>query len=203
MVSKLTEANQLVWSKRTDFKQHEFHLNRFSQIIDNMCEIESIKEVTHFILKRSILDDDDYWLDFHDILKIQPDAKLVVVYRDPRAAAYSAFKRDAGNLKQCAMRQMEQLGMISMLISSLAPEQYIVLGYDGLCKHLKECTSEMSKLCGIDRNDLFNSMRKIKIISGRNNVWEQELSSSDGMRLDLFFRRREAQWLNFRKITST
>src|SRR5262249_423825 len=96
LAAEFVAANNLVWDRRLSFEERETGRRKWRLAMDHILAAPAFAGTSHYLFKRSFpfrLPHGSYSPDLWDVLELWPDVRILVVYRDPRAATYSAFRR--------------------------------------------------------------------------------------------------------------
>src|SRR5208337_651581 len=106
-------ANSRVWDRKLSFEEHERGRRDWRAATDRILAASAFAETVRYIFKRSspfAAPREQFTPDLWDIFALSPDCKIVLIYRDPRAATYSAFRRKFdSDLRRLAVVCNEQL----------------------------------------------------------------------------------------------
>ena len=90
-------ANSRVWDRKLSFEEQEKARLDWRAAMNQILAEPAFGETSHYLFKRAFpfgprdrLFTPDLW----DIIELWPDVRIVVIYRDPKAAIYSAFRRN-------------------------------------------------------------------------------------------------------------
>lgn len=195
MRDKLNEANRIAWDSTTEFSMHEYHLSRVVAITQNISELESMKDKTHMVFRRSVIQQGGYSLGISDFMSAFPEAKLVICYRDPRMCAWSAFRRGLGNgLRNCCVTQAEQLTSMVAQLATIPEESYMVISYNKICRYPKVELQGIANFCGLNYESLVRGLSGFRIRKGNENAWYEEAEDKDKTRIGDFFNERLSTW---------
>jgi hypothetical protein len=195
MRSKLNEANRLAWDSTSDFEGHEYHLSRVVALVEGICCLESMRDKTHMVFRRSVIQQGGYGLGVADFMSAFPGSRLVVCYRDPRMCAWSAFRRGLGKgLRHCCVTQAEQLTSMVAQLAVIPEESYMVVSYDRICRSPKFEMQSIADFCGIGYESMLGGMGRFRISKGNENSWYEEADGKDRDRIVGFFNRRSSAW---------
>jgi hypothetical protein len=195
MRSKLNEANRLAWDSAADFEKHEYHLSRVVAMVENLYGLDSMKDKTHMVFRRSVIQQGGYGLGVADFMSAFPGSRLVVCYRDPRMCAWAAFRRGLGKgLRHCCVTQAEQLTSMAAQLAAIPEESYMVVSYDRICKSPKSEMRPIADFCGLGYESLVGGMGEFKVRKGNENAWYEEAEGSDRDRIADFFNARSSAW---------
>lgn len=195
MKEKFIEANILTWDRLASFRDHGYHMSRLVKTLGGMSGLDMLAEYTHFVFKRSAMVGDKYRLDMNDILETFPNSKVLIMYRDPKAATWSSLKNKTGeNLRHCAVMQADQLTVMNSQIRTNPRKRILVVSYEGFCKSPKNMASVISGFCETETSLFMDSLLKTDIRKSSQNQWREEANNEETDQLDQFFRTRNSQW---------
>jgi hypothetical protein len=112
---------------------------------------EAFASIDHFIYKRSTpfsRPRDRFRPKLADVLLLEPSARIVVMHRDPRAAAYSSFRRFGGTLEEVARSVACNLEYLDSQIAALSSSQVRIVPYHRLCTD-PSCYRDIISFCGL------------------------------------------------------
>jgi hypothetical protein len=154
---------------------------------------------THLVLKRSFpfgvphgIGSPDLW----DVLDLFADTRIVVIYREPCAAVYSAFRRGFdSDLRRLAVMCAEQLTRLAAYAQTIDTGLMRIISYGALCKAPDATLKPLSAFAGIPFDAISDAVRKERIMTDTDRRYASELPRSDVTWLERFFdARRRRQW---------
>jgi hypothetical protein len=167
-------------------------------VIDRLLSLHNYTHMSHVVYKRSapFFPGDRYRPDLSDLLDAFADLRILVTYRDPRASAFSSFRRKFfENIKQCAVVCEEQLTYLSAQLATLAPHSYRVISYEGFCSQPQVWVERLAEFCGLPVHALLYSAERESIRPDTNDRWQEELDpSAKDFLIKFFDARRLSQW---------
>jgi len=195
LLEKLNEAQKLAWDREMDFMNHDGHLERFKKMMEDLASLEEAAHKTHVVFKRSMVNGDEYWADVQDMRTLFPEAKVIVVFRNPVGATWSAYRRKLGkSLRHCALVQEEHLTILSAQIQQIPLNDSLILSYDNFCDKPRDETMRLAEFCGLDKGEVYKAVEEERIDRRRKDAWKSELAPKHSERLWSFFSSRTPQW---------
>jgi len=146
---------------------------------DSMAVTATVK---HVFMKRSapFYQGDQHRPDLLDVFEILPDTRVLVMVRDPRASAYSAFRRHfVDNIRHAALVCEEQLLFLNARLSMLPAHRYKVVQYEQFCEQPSETFEAILKFFGLDSLDFEKLLAEQNISRIQNGLWREALRDKD------------------------
>lgn len=196
IAEKFTEASQLAWERLTDFKSHDFHMSRLKKMLSIIETMQHQEQVDRIVFRRSTQNGDTVRPDLVDIMGVFPYAKVLVAYRDPASAAYSAYSRRLGHtLRHCALQQEEQLTLLSAWVGLFPSDRVMVVEYEDFCARSRRYDGALSEFCGVDVDDMYSVISAYPFDRAEAFAWTKSAKEEDVSRLMEFFSPRKSQWM--------
>lgn len=143
--------------------------------------------VDHLIFKRSVpfgRPRDRFRPEPADVLALDPEARIVVMRRDPRAAAYSSLRRFGGTLREVAASVAGNLDRLSRQLAALPAASVREVSYAQLCAD-RDCYPTVARFCGLPVAPV------PPLECGADARYRAELPPDDLAWLDAFFAGRQ------------
>jgi hypothetical protein len=193
--SKLMEATLHFWDREAEVEDRLAAKAELLEVIQAIREYDGV--VRHVFFKRSAPFQlgDRYRPDLSDLAYYCPDLKFIILFRDPCAATYSAFRRGHNpTLRKCAAVCEEQLTILASQAQLLNASRVFVFGYDQLVETPGRCLSDLAAFCGMETGPILEAARILEIRPGENDKWRIALPPQHASFLDEYFERRQGQW---------
>lgn len=200
LVDAFDAANHRLWDRKESFAVHaearrDWHATNAAILASPIFE-----EVSRFFFKRSFPFDaprDQYAPDMWDIYDLWPDVQTIVIYRDPRAAAYSAFRRGFDtDIRRIAVVCSEQLTWIAAQVAAIGRERFKLVSYSELCVEPLRALTPLAALSETPTAEMEAAIAKeggVKV--GLDDRWSRELGADEaGWLAEFFDERRLRQW---------
>ena len=117
-------------------------------------------------------------LNVNEILREFPGAKIITMFRDPRAAARSEIKARFGSpsVSITTKRWQKYVSMHLQLKDTLSPNQYMMIRYCDLIKDPKDVLGKISEFLGIDyEHEMLNYYNRDETgFAEGEHGWKQE-----------------------------
>jgi hypothetical protein len=199
LVGAFDAANHRLWDRKESFAAHA--QARLDWHAANAAILASpiFAGVTRFFFKRSFPFDaprDQYAPDMWDIYDLWRDARTIVIYRDPRAAAYSAFRRGFDtDIRRIAVVCSEQLTWIAAQVSAIGRERFTIVSYSELCVEPLKALAPLAALTDTTAGEIEAAVAREGVKAGLDDRWSRELPPEEMAWLNEFFdARRLRQW---------
>lgn len=192
-------ANRQLWDRKASLTDHEAGRARWYETLEAILDSEAFADTSRFFFKRSFpfaMPRDQYAPDLWDVYDLWPEAQVITIYRDPRAAAYSAFRRGFDtDIRRLAVVCSEQLTWLAGQIRAIGRERVPVISYRELCSDPLAVLRPIAELCGIPMEQVEAAVAAEGLKTTTDSRWSQELSREEVHWLNTFFdERRMAQW---------
>ena len=192
-------ANSRVWDRKLSFEEQDKARLDWRAAMDHILTAPAFAETSHYLFKRAFpfgprdrLLTPDLW----DIIELWPDVRIVVIYRDPKAAIYSAFRRNfAPDLRQLAVVCSEQLTWLAGQVRAIGPDRIRIISYARLCANPRAVLEPIADFCGIRFDQVNEAIRDEEMDTNSDSRWSRELSVQNCNWLNRFFHSgRLRQW---------
>ncbi|MCI0574960.1 MAG: sulfotransferase [Chloroflexi bacterium] len=187
-----------LWDRKGPLALYQQSRQMLPHLVAALLEEEGYRNRSHVIYKRSapFNPGDRNRPDLSDLFETFSDARIVVIYRDPRASTYSSMRRGfAENLRACAVICEEQLTYLSAQLATFDPGSYLVVNYEDFCARPEAWTGPLARFCGLAEEDIAQAIRQEGVKARTNERWQQELGTAEVEFLRQFFNsRRLTQW---------
>jgi hypothetical protein len=197
LVDAFLKANIRVWDKRLSFGQHEEGRRDWQVAMQSIVTSPAFAETSHYIFKRSFpFEGGKYTPDVWDLIDCWPDVKVLLIYRDPRAATYSKFRRgfDA-DIRKVAINTQDHLTWLDGQVRAIGPERFRFISYARLCVEPTNVLKPIADFCSIPFDQVNEVARREGMHADPDARWMRELSPQDSDWLNKFFDdRRLKQW---------
>jgi hypothetical protein len=192
-------TNRRVWNRKLSFQDQEDGYQQWRASMDRILASSAFKDTSHFLFKRSFpfaQPRDQYAPDLWDILGLWPDVRILVIYRDPRAATFSAFRgKFDSDLRRLAIVCSEQLTSLAAQVRAIGPRQVRIISYRQLCEDAPRVLRPVADFCAIPFDQVNTAVQAEPMDAATDTRWARELGAKDTAWLDRFFNdRRRRQW---------
>jgi hypothetical protein len=192
-------ANSRVWDRKLSFDDHEKGRRDWRAAMDKIMASPAFAETTRFIFKRSFPFSnprEQFTPDMWEILTLIPDCKILLIYRDPKSATYSALRRQFdSDLRRLAVVCNEQLTWLAGQARAIGPERVRIISYERLCADPVSVVEPIADFCNIPFAQVNEAIRREGMHANPDARWTHELSPQDSNWLTQFFDdRRLRQW---------
>lgn len=199
LAEKFSRASVALWDRKLSFREHEDALFNWQMSLEEILASEAYREQQFLVFKQSFPYEqprDRYTPDIWDALELLPNTQIVVIYRDPRAATYSAFRRGFdSDLRRLAVGCAEQLTWIAGQVQAIGPDRVSIVSYSALCSSPRNVMAQLCQNLGIPPEEILSLTEMETINSSYDDRFSSELDHQDELWLNDYFNdRRCAQW---------
>lgn len=198
LVQQIDKTIKQLWDRQASsqaYQQAKVDLPRF---FDKLFGLDIYSQTSHIVFKKST----PFGLkgkhrpDLSDLVDLFPKLRIVVIYRDPKAATYSALRRGfTDDIKQAARSCEEHLTYLSSQLQTLEPSMYHIINYEKFCAQPRQLLDRLAEFCQLSADELWQAVEQEKVSTEKNKRWQQELGPTDIAFLNQFFdARRLSQW---------
>ncbi|HTJ64759.1 MAG TPA: sulfotransferase [Alphaproteobacteria bacterium] len=194
-------ANQRAWDRTLSIADHEKALADWRRAADAIAASPYFADRSRLIYKRSYpfgTPRGRFSPVLADVADQFEDSRIVAIYRDPRAASYSALRRGFDtDIRRLAIVCAEQLTLLAAEVRALPPERVRVVDYGALLSQPEAVLGGLYAFCGIPADSLRTIVAREGIKAGTDMRFAKELLPSEAAWLNTFFdARRLKQWDN-------
>jgi hypothetical protein len=194
-------ANQRAWDRTLSFAEHAQAIADWRQAADAIAASPHFADRSRLIYKRSYpfgAPRGRFVPCLPDIADHFEDSRVIAIYRDPRAASYSALSRGFDtDIRRLAVVCAEQLTLLAAEIRTLPPERVRVVNYSALLSQPEAVLDGLYAFCGIPADNLRAIVAREGIKAGTDMRFASKLLPAEATWLDAFFdARRLKQWDN-------
>lgn len=187
-----------LWDRQGDLERVEQARTALPHIADLFFTQTGYRDRDHLIYKRSapFNPGDRYRPDLSDLFDLFPAVRVVIIYRDPRAATVSSLRRGfAPTLRQCAVICEEQLTYMAAQAATLPAERLAVLPYEAFCEAPLRYVGPLAAFTGLAAAELAAGVERFGVAADRVHGWQTQRTPDELAFLDRFFDgRRLRQW---------
>jgi len=184
-------ANTRVWDRKLSFEEQESARRDWRLATDRILAAPAFSATSSYLFKRSFpfaLPRDRFTPDLWDIMELWPNVRILIVYRDPRAATYSAFRRKFDtDLRRLAVVCSEQLTWLAGQVRAIGSERIRIVSYARLCADPGAVLEPTAAFCGIPYDQVISAIRPEEVVGNADDRWSRELSVQDSNWLNRFF----------------
>jgi hypothetical protein len=192
-------ANRQAWDRHADLQQGEASRRTWREVAAQILRSPAFARQSHFLFKRSFpfaMPRDGYTPDLWDVFDILPNARCVLIYRDPCASTYSALRRGFDtDLRRLAVVCSEQLSNLAAQVMALGPDNVRVISYRRLCREPARALAPIAEFCDLPAAAIEASIAAEPLDQTADRRYADELAPEAVSWLHGFFdARRRAQW---------
>jgi arylsulfatase len=193
------EANRRLWDRKLSYSDHEIARRDWHAAADQILNSPAFSSQTCVLFKRSFpfaQPRDQYTPDIWDALDLLARTRIVVIYRDPCAATFSALRRGFdSDLRRLAVACSEQLTWLAGQVRAIGPDLVRIISYRGLCEDPVATLAPLVEFCGIPFAPVRAAALSERMDVGADRRYTRELQRSEVDWLEGFFdTRRRRQW---------
>lgn len=178
-MNRINAATKAMWDRQADFAYVSEAQRSFVEQVTTLLETSELGDVRHIVLKRSapFLPGDRHRPDLLEIADLLPDAKILVMIREPCASTYSAHRRGfVDNLRHGAVICEEQLLQINNKLKVLDASRVCLLRYEQFCSRTSENLQRLAEFFDLSLEELTASLSLHPVKPAQNDLWRTELS---------------------------
>ena len=193
------DVTSQLWDRGATLPRQTRAKDQWLALPDRVRSAPAFAGCTHLIFKRSFpfgkphgAGSPDLW----DIVDAFPHLHIVVVYRDPRAATYSAYRRGFdSDLRRLAVMCSDQLSRLACQVRALDPAQVRVVSYRALCESPEPTLEGLCAFCRIPFAPVRDAAEHEQMHGDTDERYARELPPDDAAWLVAFFdARHRRQW---------
>jgi hypothetical protein len=187
-------ANERLWDRLLPLPLHEKAREDFHCAAAAMLRSPAFAACSHFIFKRSFPfgGGDRHRPDLFDVVALAAESRIVLIYRDPCAATYSALRRGFDtDLRRLALRCAEHMTWLGGQLRGIGPDRVLIVSYRRLCQAPEAELARLSAFCGfaLAPGDIGESLEP-----DADMRYRRELPPALAQWLEDFFDARRRQW---------
>lgn len=199
LMQRFIVSNQQLWDRKLSFAENADARAQWHAAMGAIESSPAFRDMTHLFFKRSSpfgQPRDQYAPDLWDMVQLRPDAKIILIYRDPRASTYSALRRKFDpDLRRLAVGCSEQLTWLAAQVHAIGPENVRLVSYSALCADPEARIVPLAEFCGVQLDQVRGATRAEGVSDATDARWRRELSAEEAGWLDRFFSpERCRQW---------
>lgn len=198
VVEAFDRATTGLWDRTAPWERVAKARAELPRLLERLHGLPGQEGISHVVYKRSapFRKGDRHRPDLSDLPAFHHDWRVIVIYRDPCASAYSSFRRRfAKHLRQCAVTCEEQLTYLSAQLATLPPASLLVVPYESLCAEPRAWAVRLGAFCALPEEALAAALERESLDLTKLDRWRRDLVPADQELLDRFFdARRRAQW---------
>ena len=199
LVKAFQDANSRLWDRKLSRSDHEKARGDWHVVTEQILHSPAFSGLTHLIFKRSFPFNqprDRYTPDIWDSLELLLDTRIVIIYRNPCATTFSAFRRGFdSDLRRLAVVCSEQLTWLAGQARAIGPDFVRIISYASMCEDPITTLASLTEFCGIPFDPIRLAMQGQKLEGGTDSRYSRELERSDLDWLEAFFDAgRRRQW---------
>lgn len=122
--------------------------------------------------------------------------RVVAIYRDPRAASYSALRRNFDDdLRRLAVVHAEHLTLLAAQLRCIGADRYRLINYERMCLDPQLELPPVADFCGLSMDELNRFFEHEKFDPASNEKWIERTTEAERKFLNRYFdERRVRQW---------
>jgi hypothetical protein len=191
--------NRRVWDRHADLEQSIASRCDWIAITAQILLSPAFSTQSHFLLKRSFpfaMPRNRYTPDLWDVADILPNARVVLIYRDPCATTFSALRRGFDtDLRRIAVSCGEQLTYLAAQAAAAGADRVRVVSYERLCREPARVVKSIGEFCGLTMAAIATAVSAEAMHQRTDERYANELAAEQVTWLRRFFDgRRRAQW---------
>ncbi len=198
VVEAFDRATANLWDRTAPWERGAKARAELPGLLERLHGLPGQEGISHVVYKRSapFRKGDRHRPDLSDLSGFHEDWRVIAIYRDPCASAYSSFRRRFGkHLRQCAVTCEEQLTYMAAQLATLPPASFLVVPYESLCAEPRAWAERLGAFSGLPGGALAGALERESLDLTKLDRWRRELAPADQRLLDSFFdARRRAQW---------
>ena len=199
LFAALEEASKRLWDRLATLAEHEQARADWHLAADRIRLSPGFAGQTHVVLKRSFpfeVPRGRFVPDLWDVLDLPGDTRIVVIYREPCAAVYSALRRGFDpDLRRLAVRCSEQLTWLAGQVRAIGPGPVRIVSYRALCADPEAVLSSLARFCGMLPDPMLREAASEGLATDTDRRYATELPPTVAAWLEAFFdMRRRRQW---------
>jgi len=188
------EANERLWDRRLPLAMHEQARADVHRAALAIAHAPVFAACSQLVFKRSspFGGGDEHRPDLFDVAGLPVGSRIVLIYRDPCAATYSALRRAFDtDLRRLAARCADHLTWLAAQHRGIDPKRILVVSYRRLCETPQAELERLSAFCGfaLDAGDIQEPLER-----NADARYRRELSPSQVAWLEAYFATRRGQW---------
>lgn len=192
-------SNRRLWDRQLARVEHEQARRDVIVATDRVVRSAAFSRLTHLLFKRSspfALPRERHTPDIWDVLDLQGEARVVIVYRDPRAASFSALRREFdSDIRRLAVICAEQLTLLAAQAKAMDGAVVRIVSYKRLCQDPLSTLEPLADFCGIPFDAVRAAALDESIDGTADDRYRRELGPAELNWLEKFFdARRRRQW---------
>jgi hypothetical protein len=192
------DANRRRWDRKLPLADHEAARRDWHEAAERIGASAAFSGSTHLVLKRSFPFRGVgryYFPDLWDVVDLPGDSRITMIYREPCAAVYSAFRRGFdSDLRRLAALCGEQLTWIAGQVRAIGAGRVRVVSYRQLCETPDLVLEPLTAFCGIPFAPVSRAARDEGMDPDTDRRYARELPPANVAWLEGFFGARRRQW---------
>jgi hypothetical protein len=199
LAKAFNDSNARLWDRKLPLLEHRAALREWSKAARAIIESDAYSDRRVLVYKRSFpfgVERDRYTPDIWHAMDLLDDTRIIVIYRNPCAATYSALRRGFDtDLRRTALACSEQLTWLAGQVRAIGREAVRIIRYSDLCRDPAATLKPIVDFCGIPFDEVQKSLEHERIGLEADERYLRELEPSDLEWLEGFFDfRRRRQW---------
>ena len=201
LAQEFEQADRQLSDQSRTFAEHGQAVARYRASLLLILQSPCFAAQTHLFFKRSFPYANSPYPypstpDLCDTDDVVPNAHYIAIYREPRAACFSALRRGFDtNLRRLAISCSANLTWLAAQLHALDPSRTRVVSYEALCKEPARIISSLAQFCGLAPESLSDAAAVEKINPNTNQRFQSDLDPQTLSWLDRFFdARKRRQW---------
>jgi hypothetical protein len=191
--------NRRVWDRHADLEQANASRRDSVAIAAQILLSPAFSAQSYFLFKRSfpfLTPRERYTPDLWDVVDCLPNARIVLIYREPCATVFSALRRGFDtDLRRIAVICGEQLTCLAAQAGAAGADRVCVVSYERLCREPARVVKSIGEFCGLSMAAIATAVSAEALNQRTDERYANELSTEQVTWLRRFFDgRRRAQW---------
>lgn len=198
--AEMERVSQDLWDRSLGLAEHEQARQDWRRLAGAIATSPAFAGVTHVVIKRSFPfgtgEHYRFCPDLRDIVDLPIETHVVAIYRDPCAAAYSAYRRGFDtDLCRLAIRCANFLTVLAGQLRAIDPDRRLIISYAELCRAPATLCESVSGFCGLPTAPILAAAQAEAGPTDRDQRYRQELDPAEAAWLEGYFdQRRRRQW---------
>jgi len=199
LAAEFVRANNAMWDPSFSFADHDRAVKGFAEVLARIMRSPCFAQQTHLFFKRSFpfgTEKGRFTPDLWDLHDVAPEVRFIAIHRDPRAACYSALRRNFDtDLRRLAVLASSNLTWLTAQLRQIDASRRRIVSYERLCENPMQTLAPLAEFCGLTPESLAPAVAAEKIDPSFNQRFQRELDPEMLRWLDQFFdARRRGQW---------
>jgi hypothetical protein len=205
LATQFIQNNNAAWDTSLSFAEHDAAVRQFGATLAEILRSPHFSGQTHFFFKRSFpfaTPKGRFTPDLWDLENLLPGTRYIAIYREPRAACFSALRRGFDtDLRRLAVMCSAQLTALAAQMRALDGARRRVIAYQQLCEQPLQVLGDLARFCELSPESLGAAIDTERIERSLNQQFLKALSPAMLASLEGFFdARRRRQWSDLERM---